>query len=151
MLPPPAPLFVTDILLEETRSFFSFPGIDLMCRLRETVLEHSCNLIPNDNKNCQIAVSTVVLNYAITSTTSNFDTDLQKQCTTLTSLLIAGLTDQEAKYRTLVCLGTLMEASASNIAEAKKMDMKENVKSAMILAEKEHKVHKVAKLILSRL
>ena len=129
----------------------SFLGTDLMCRIRETVLEYAGNLIPNDNKNCQIAVSTLVLNYAITSTDSHFDIELQKQCTTLTSLLLAGLTDQEAKYRTLVTLGTLLEASTSNAAEAKAMDIKQSVKSAQMLAEREHKVHKVAKLLLNRL
>merc|ERR1712096_455018 len=104
-------------------------GADLMCRLRETVLEHAGNLVPNDNKNCQIAVSTLVLNYAIASTRSIFDSSelpsddididihRQKQYITLISLLLAGFTDQEAKYRTLVALGTLMEATVADVNE----------------------------------
>merc|ERR1712179_577792 len=89
-------------------------GTYLMCRLSETILEHAGNLIPSDNKNCQVAVATLILNYAISSTTFKIDTDLQNKCTTLTSLLIVGLTDPEAKYRTLIALGTLMESSSIN-------------------------------------
>lgn len=142
----------------------SYLGAGLMCRLRDTVLEHAGNLIPNDNKNCQIAVSTLVLNYAIAATKSIFDNselpsdddvdidiEPQKQYITLISLLIAGLTEQEAKYRTLVALGTLIEATAANLNEAKKLDMKSSVKTARMLVEKEHKVHRIANLILSRL
>ena len=123
----------------------------MMCRLKGTILEHAGNLIPTDNKNCQIAVSTLVLNYAIACTNISVDKDLQKQCTTLTSLLIVGLTDPEAKYRTLIALGTLLEASSSNAAEAKSMEMKESVQSAMMIVEQGHKIHKVAKLIQCRL
>ena len=90
-----------------------------MCRHKGTILEHAANLIPNDNKNIQIAVSTLVLNYSIASTKFIVDVELQKQCTTLTSLLIVSLTDPEAKYRTLIALGTLLEASSSNVADAK--------------------------------
>ena len=122
-----------------------------MCRLSETILEHAGNLIPSDNKNCQVAVATLILNYAISSTTFEIDTDLQNKCTTLTSLLIVGLTDPEAKYRTLIALGTLMESSSNNCNVAKEMEMKASVKSAMMLVEQGHKIHKVAKLIQNRL
>ena len=50
----------------------------MMCRLKGTILEHAANLIPTDNKNCQIAVSTLVLNYVVASTTAIIDMDLQK-------------------------------------------------------------------------
>ena len=122
-----------------------------MCRLKGTILEYATNLIPNDNKNIQIAVSTLVLNYSIASTNFIVDVELQKQCTTLSSLLIVSLTDPEAKYRTLIALGTLLEASSSNVAEAKSLDMKECIKSAMMLVEQGHKIHNVAKLIQSRI
>ena len=82
-----------------------------MCRLKGTILEYAANLIPNDNKNIQIAVSTLVLNYSIASTNFIVDVELQKQCTTLSSLLIVSLTDPEAKYRTLIALGTLSDES----------------------------------------
>ena len=122
-----------------------------MCRLKGTILEHAANLIPNDIKNIQIAVSTLVLNYSIASTNFIVDAELQEQCITLTSLLIVSLTDPEAKYRTLIALGTLLEASSSNIISAKSMDMKESVKSSMMLVEQGHKIHKVARLIQCRL
>ena len=134
-----------------------------MCRLRETVLEHAGNLVPNDNKNCQIAISTLVLNYSIAATRSIFDSselpsddiDIdyqpQTQYITLISLLLAGFTDQEAKYRALVALGTLIEATVANVNEAKKLDMKGTVKTVRMLVEKEHKVHHIANLIVSRL
>ena len=123
----------------------------MMCRLKGTILEHAANLIPTDNKNCQIAVSTLVLNYVVASTTAIIDMDLQKQCNTIISLLIVGLTDPEAKYRTLIGLGTLLEASKSNVTDARAMEMKESVKSAMMIVEQGHKIHKVAKLIQSRI
>ena len=122
-----------------------------MCRLKATVLEHAGNLIPTENKNCQIAVSTLVLNYTVAATNFSVDTPLQKQCNTLISLLIVGLTDPEAKYRTLIALGTLLEASSSNVSDAKSLDMRESVKSAMMIVEQGHKIHKVAKLIQCRL
>ena len=130
---------------------FSFLGTELMCRLKATVLEHAGNLIPTENKNCQIAVSTLVLNYTVAATNFSVDTPLQKQCNTLISLLIVGLTDPEAKYRTLIALGTLLEASSSNVSDAKSLDMRESVKSAMMIVEQGHKIHKVAKLIQCRL
>ena len=52
-----------------------------MYRIKGTILEHAANLIPNDNKNIQIAVSTLVLNYSIASTNFIVDAELQKQCT----------------------------------------------------------------------
>merc|ERR1712223_1382265 len=134
-----------------TNIFSCDNGTEIMCRLKGTILEHAANLIPTDNKNLQIAVSTLILNYVVASTTAIIDMDLQKQCNTLISLLIVGLTDQEAKYRTLIALGTLLEASSSNVNDAKAMEMKESVKSAMMIVEQGHKIHKVAKLIQYRL
>ena len=142
-------LYQTTIDFYITLSVIS--GTELMSRLRGTVLEHAGNIIPTENKNCQIAVSTLVLNYVVASTTSIIDLELQKRCNTLISLLIVGLTDPEAKYRTLIALGTLLEASKSNVADAKGMDMKESVKSAMMIVEQGHKIHRVAKLIQNRL
>jgi len=134
-----------------TNIFSCDNGAEIMCRLKGTMLEHAGNLIPTDNKNCQIAVSTLVLNYVVASTTAIIDLDLQKQCNTLISVLIVGLTDPEAKYRSLIALGTLLEASTSNVKDAKAMEMKESVKSAMMIVEQGHKIHKVAKLIQNRL
>ena len=115
-----------------------------MCRVKGAILEHAGNLIPTENKNCQVAVSTLILNYAIASCIFKLDPELQTQCTTLTSLLIVGLTDPEAKYRTLIALGTLLESSSSNVSVAKAVEMSESVKSAMLIVEPGHKIHKVA-------
>ena len=104
-----------------------------------------------------------MLNYSIASTRNIFDSselpsddiDIdyqpQTQYITLISLLLAGFTDQEAKYRALVALGTLIEATVANVNEAKKLDMKGTVKTVRMLVEKEHKVHHIANLIVSRL
>jgi len=123
-----------------------------MGRLKEIILENVVgSLVPTDNKNCQIAVSTLVLNYSVASTTFGFDADLRKRCTTLASLLISRLTELAATYRTLIALGTLLEASSANVTEARAMDMKDSVKSIMMKAEQGQKIQTVAKLILNRL
>merc|ERR1712083_116353 len=42
-----------------TNIFSCDKGAELMYRIKGTILEHAANLIPNDNKNIQLAVSTL--------------------------------------------------------------------------------------------
>jgi len=138
--------------------FASPKGEGLMVQFSEIILQHISALFPTDNKVTQVSISTLVLNYAVSATvkqTAVKTTDeRRKQCLTLVSLLLDGLTDAEAKFRTLVALGTLLDAAAANddLRElAKSLDLRERVKTCKLVAGDVRKVAVVSDVILMQL
>ena len=117
-----------------------------MVQFAEVILQHISALLPTDNKVTQVSIATLVLNYAVSASKSS-NSERQKQCLTLISVLLDCLTDTEAKFRTLVALGTLLDASPDNDAVAKSLDIKERVKTCNLVGEAK-KVVVVSQVIL---
>jgi len=103
--------------------------------------------IVDDNKNIQIAAATLLLNYSV-SIVKSFDEEDQVQV--LSVLCINFLTfiqDWEARFRTLVAIGTILHNSDQGLEYAKTMDTKESVRGWKVL-EGPQKVTDCAKFIM---
>ena len=128
--------------------FFSLIlGLQLMLNLQPTILPQLSALFPVDNKQAQIAMATVVLNYTVVYTSHKVDSEAQATCMSLCLLFLQGMTDSEARFRNLVTLGTLLVADASNFKEAKKLEAKDKVEAVKML-DTSGKVQKCAQALL---
>lgn len=104
--------------------------------------------IVDDNKNIQIAAATLLLNFSV-SILKNFDDEDQVQV--LSVLCINFLTfiqDWEARFRTLVAIGTILNNSDQGLEYAKTMDTRESVRGWKVL-EGPQKVTDCAKFIMA--
>ncbi|XP_071552858.1 phospholipase A-2-activating protein isoform X1 [Panulirus ornatus] len=98
-------------------------GRQTLAKAWEEVTSATVEISPYPNKNMEIAAATVLLNYSvILGTTGN----LEKQCKVLSgSGAIAMCSkDPEAKFRSLVALGTLLYHSAECRSLAGSLDLK---------------------------
>ena len=105
-----------------------------MLRYNEVILQHISAMFPTQNKNTQIAIATLILNYTV-SAMKSASSEIQTQCLTLVALLLDGLTDPEAKFRTMVALGTLISGSTKNIGTANSLELKERVRTCKMIVE----------------
>ena len=107
-------------------------------RNRDGLITRLVTVLPNENKNVQVALATVMVNLSVASCCLGGDADPDREETqvqTLTSvvmLLLEAITESEAKYRTLVALGTLLEAGfPDNLRLAKEIGAVEAVQKWM--------------------
>jgi hypothetical protein len=104
---------------KSSQFLFYFSGRSFLLLQRDSLVTRLMNLLPKDNKNVQVAMATVILNIAVaccetgpsdSKGVSTVLAEAQVQCvTTIGMLLLEALTDVEARFRTLVALGTLLE------------------------------------------
>jgi len=57
--------------------------------------------LPNNNKNIQLGISTLYLNYSVLAAKNN-DPDSTQQCLVIGAMLLDSITFAESKFRTLV-------------------------------------------------
>ena len=107
-------------------------------RNRDGLITRLVTVLPNENKNVQVALATVMVNLSVASCCFGDDADPDREETqvqTLTSvvmLLLEAITEAEAKYRTLVALGTLLKAGfPDNLRLAKEIGAVEAVQKWM--------------------
>jgi len=98
------------------------PGEELALNARETILSVVIDAVPSENKNVQIAVCTVILNFAVALRTIG---NKQGKLELLPNLVVVfdRVTEAEAQFRLLVALGTLMHGDADILASAKSLDL----------------------------
>lgn len=103
-------------------------------RNRDGLITRLVTVLPNENKNVQVALATVMVNLSVASCClgDHADPDREEtQVQTLTSvvmLLLEAITEAEAKYRTLVAVGTLLKAGfPDNLRLAKEIGAVEAV------------------------
>ena len=121
-----------------------------MEQFSDVILQHISALLPSENKVTQVAIATLVLNYTVASTADTTTHSRQGECLTLVSLLLDGLSDPEAKFRTLVALGTLLDAGAEGNREvAKTLELAERVRTCQMLHGQGEKLFNVSKHILT--
>ena len=125
-------------------------GEHLMKSYKDDILSSVVNTCAGVfNKNIQIACTSLMLNYAVTYRASG---DVETKCQLLSaSGEISGkLTDPEAHYRLLVCIGTLLHRDANCTEIAKSMEMQlYTTKCAAIFDPK--KVSECADLLAKKL
>ena len=78
-----------------------------------TIINHLSALFPIENKQAQIAMSTVLLNYTIASTEKVTNEELQSTCLSLSLLFLQGMSDTEARFRNMVRIFSFQHLSKS--------------------------------------
>ncbi|XP_067886339.1 phospholipase A-2-activating protein isoform X4 [Heterodontus francisci] len=113
------------LVLRTVCNCFSSPsyGSKLMMSLRETVLSQAIEMRSTSNKNVHIALSTLILNYAVNLHAGN-DIEGKANCLSIISAAIEALQDYEAIFRLLVALGTIIsnDPNALQLAQSLGVD-----------------------------
>lgn len=131
--------------------FSSQQGRELLATYRDSVVSRVFEQmfpIEGNNKNIQTGAATLLLNFAV-SVHKKFDEETQVQllsALSITFLQPSFITDWEARFRTLVAIGTLLSTSAEAVEYAKTLDTKEGVRGYRLL-EGPAKVSQCAQLI----
>lgn len=102
--------------------------------------------VVDGNKNIQIAVSTLLLNLVISFSTKVDEEALTQLLTPLGLHFMEQITDWEARFRTLVAIGTILATCPDTKEFARAMDVKEAVRGWRIL-EGPAKVSECARFI----
>merc|ERR1719350_2568863 len=131
--PPPCQMLALRVLC----NLFSIQeGEQFLRTYRESVISRVFEqLFPivGDNKNIQIAASTLLLNYAV-SVTKKFDDDTQVQLLSALSInFLTFITEWEARFRTIVAIGTLLTSSPDGVEYAKTLETKDAVRGWRLL------------------
>lgn len=103
------------------------PGQSLALRNWDSIIRHFLRVLPNDNKNVEIAVCSVLLNYAVLlhQQQAALETpDHKLQCVSSIARWVSLVKDGEAQFRLLVCLGTLIHQDENAGTMAKSLDLK---------------------------
>ena len=108
-------------------------GAELVQSLEDTIVQQLSALFPVENKQLQIAMATVLLNYAVLSTHVKPNKNSQATCLNLALLFIQGLTDPESKFRCLVTIGTILASNALHKKEARDLDAMEKIEATKLL------------------
>ncbi|XP_020365770.2 phospholipase A-2-activating protein isoform X2 [Rhincodon typus] len=98
-------------------------GSKLMMSLRETILSQAIEMKATSNKNVHIALSTLILNYAVNLHTGS-DIEGKANCLSTISAAMEALQDYEAIFRLLVALGTIIsdDPNALQLAQSLGVD-----------------------------
>jgi len=109
-------------------------GEQLLRTYRESVVTRVFEqLFPIVNKNVEIAAATLLLNYAV-SMTKKLDDETQVQLLSVLSInFMTFINDWEARFRTIVAIGTLLTTSPDAVEYAKTLETKDAVRGWRIL------------------
>lgn len=100
--------------------FTHSPGERLLASQREKILNFASNCATSDNKNVQISLATLYLNYAVLL--RNSATEIKSQCLNRIFQALSNNNDSEAQFRLLVSLGTFIWNDEPAINYAKLLD-----------------------------
>ena len=117
----PIPCVVTGLRIL-TNSFLQPSGLSLMLQEMDIILTAMNSCINLQNRNVQVAMCTVLLNYAVAVKNTD-DMEAKSHILNVVSALTHMTLDGEAVFRLLVCLGTLVSSNESSIAIAVSLDL----------------------------
>ena len=103
--------------------FKQAPGEKLLCKNRDRVITSALNLKSSTNKNIQIALATLIMNYAVLLQDQP-DVEGKSQCLLAAASFLESVLDPEAGFRTLVCIGTLISSDISAKELAQSLELK---------------------------
>ena len=128
-LTPSSPIPVQTLTLRVlTNIFRNTDGKVLLLAQRDRVLNSVSLLGASTNKNVQVAMCTVLLNYAI-ALVNNTDNEAKAQCLSIISKICDAQKDPEAMFRLLVCIGTLVVGDVNARELAKSLNLVRYVSS----------------------
>ncbi|XP_023235769.1 phospholipase A-2-activating protein-like isoform X2 [Centruroides sculpturatus] len=96
------------------------PGEKLLASQRERILNFASHCSASDNKNVQISLATLYLNYAVLLQNSTIE--IKSQCLNRIFQALSNYNDSEAQFRLLVSLGTFIWKDEPAINYAKLLD-----------------------------
>ena len=122
-----APVANTMLVLRTLTNAFKQPtGRTLMLASRDYIVAAMMTCKDSTNKNVQVAMASVLLNYAVAFNQS-FDVEGKSQCLSMVTEVIDAVQDAEARFRLLVCLGTLMVNDDNSVAIASSLGLSPTV------------------------
>ena len=144
----PAP---TQIMAMRTfcNMFKQTAGEKVLIDNRDRVITPSLNCRLTPNKNVQIALATLLLNYSV-YLLDKLDEEAKSQCLLAVASVLENPQDAEAQFRLLVCLGTLMINDAGVTGLAQSLELENLVLPLQTMTEPQ-KVADCAKLVLQLL
>ncbi len=116
---PPANVML--VLRTLVNSFLHGPGRAVLLAHRDYVVA-AVAACKTGNKNIHIAMSSVLLNYAVAFNQA-FDVEGKSQCLSAIAEVMDAVVDSEANFRLLVCVGTLITNDDNSIAIASSLGM----------------------------
>lgn len=99
-------------------------GRQLLLSQRDQIITQALNCRLTANKNVQIALATLLLNYSI-SLQDRVDEEGKSQCLLAVASVLENPMDPEAEFRLLVCLGTLISNDQETKVLAKSLDLQD--------------------------
>jgi len=131
--PAPAQMLALRIL---ANMFASVKGEELVRTYRDSVLTRifeSLFPIADDNKNIQIGAATLLLNYSVSIKKKMDDESLIQMLSTLCINFLTFITDWEARFRSLVAIGTLLTTSPEALDYAKTLEASDGARRWRVL------------------
>ena len=131
--PAPAQMLALRLL---SNMFASDKGEELLRTYRDSVLTRIFQeLFPivDDNKNIQIAAATLLLNYAVSINRKMDDESQIQMLSTLCINFFTFIFDWEARFRTLVAIGTMLTSSPEALDYARTLEAKEGARGWRVL------------------
>lgn len=123
-------------------------GKTLLLQRREVIISAIVSALPKASKNTEVALATVFLNYSVALCASS-DFEGQVHCVSaICMLLLESISNDEAKYRILVALGTFFSHSGENVRLARDLQGKDFVQTWKLTAVDCKKVEHCARFIL---
>lgn len=126
-------------------SFLQSPGETVLVANREMIMTSLLECKSSTNKNVHIAVSSLLLNYAV-ALYKNRDVEAKAQCLSIVGEFCQNISDNEAKFRLLVCIGTLLQNDMNCIKLAEDMGFAVFINKCLVIADPS-KVHECAKFV----
>jgi len=115
--------------------FTTEAGEELMMTYRESVISRILmETLDNQNKNVQIALATLFLNYAVALAKRPGSEDGQIQVLSALGInAISFISDWEARFRVMVAIGTILSISPDNIEYARTLEVRDGVRGWKVL------------------
>ncbi|KAJ7334356.1 hypothetical protein OS493_014667 [Desmophyllum pertusum] len=108
--------------------FMSYDGSALVLRHREKIVEHSLSWRKCSNKNIRISLCTVLLNFSVLLR-KHHDFEAKTQCLSALAGILENETDSEARFRSVVAVGTLIWGDSDAQALAQSLGIESSLES----------------------
>lgn len=150
-LAPASPVPTQLLSLRVLANCFKHPsGQRLLLSGRENVITEALNCRLTPNKNVQVALATLLLNYSVCLGGVVDEEAGYSQCLLAVASVMENPLDPEAEFRLLVCLGTLISNDKSTRELAKSLEI-ENLVIPMQSRVEPQKVSECAGFVINRL
>ncbi|XP_058944914.2 phospholipase A-2-activating protein [Pocillopora verrucosa] len=107
--------------------FLSFDGSALVLKHREKIVEHTISWCKCSNKNIRVSVCTILLNYSVLLR-KHHDFEAKTQCLSTLADILESETDNEARFRSLVAVGTLVWGDSEALSLAQSLGIEDSLK-----------------------